>query len=157
MDGIRQYLLTITAAAVLCALINSLLKSKGSIYAVIKLLTGLFMALCAISPFLNIGDLNFNSFTDAINIEAAEVVIAGENMALESTGRIIKEQVAAYILDKAATMDLDIEVEVTLDSSNPPQPCAVMLKGAVSPYAKEILGQYINDTLGIAKEDQFWK
>ena len=157
MDGITQYLLTITAAAIICALISTFLKTKGSIFSVIKLLTGLFMALCAVSPFLNIKDLDFYGFMDSIHFDAQEAVCIGENMVMESTGKIIKDQVAAYILDKAATMELDIEVEVTLDSSNPPQPCAVTLKGAVSPYAKEILSQYINNTLGIAKEDQFWK
>jgi len=54
-------------------------------------------------------------------------------------------------------MDLNIDAEVILDDSSPPKPCSIILKGAASPYAKEILGQYINDTLGIAKEDQLWK
>lgn len=157
MGDVQQYLLTVTAAAMVCAVVNTLSGPKGTVKAVLKLLTGLFLALSVISPWLDIGQLNLSSFTDDLQNEAVDAVSLGETMALDSVGRIIKEKTAAYILDKAESLGLDIVVEVTLDSSNPPQPCAVKIDGATSPYAKDILMQYIEDNLKIAKENQSWE
>lgn len=156
MENIRQYLLAVTAAAMVCAVINTLTGPKGTVKALLKLLTGLFLALSVLSPWLDLGQLNLSNFADVLQSEAGDAVSLGETMALDSVGGIIKERTAAYILDKAESMDLDIEVEVTLDSSNPPRPCAVKINGSVSPYAKEILKQYIEDNLDIAKENQSW-
>ena len=156
MHAIRQYLLTLCAASVVCAVINTLFDSKGSITKIIRLLTGMFIALCAFSPLVRIDKLDFTTFTDRIHLSSPAVEM-GKSMAENSTAELIKESVAAYVLDKAAQMDLNVDVEVILDNSEPPQVCEIILKGDVSPYAKEILGQYISDTLGVAKEDQSWK
>ncbi len=153
---IRQYLLTVTAAALICAIVNTLTGPQGTVKAVIKLLSGLFLAASVISPWVQIGPLDFSDFSDAFHSEAADAVFAGESAALDGMAEIIKQRTAAYILDKAESLELDIEVEVTLDSSNPPQPCAVTLTGGASPYAKEILRVYIEENLGIAKENQLW-
>ena len=58
MDSIRQYLLSITAAAVICAIINALSGKKGTTSAVVKLLSGLFLTLSVISPLLNLEHLH---------------------------------------------------------------------------------------------------
>jgi len=156
MHSIRQYLLTLCAASALCAVINTLFVSKKSIQRIIKLLTGMFMALCAFSPLLNIDDWDFEAFTDKFSVNASAVE-AGESMAADATAEFIKEHIAAYVLDKAATMDLDIDAEVMLDDTHPPQVSGIIIKGAVSPYAKGVLAEFMNDTLGIAKEDQHWE
>ena len=54
-------------------------------------------------------------------------------------------------------MDLQIAVEVELDGHNGNIPCGVVISGSVSPYGQTQLGGYIEDTLGIAKENQIWK
>lgn len=156
MDSIRQYLLTITAAAVVCSMANVLAGKKGTSAAVIKLLSGLFMTLCVISPLVKLEKIDFGIFTDGLAAEAAQTASYGEIMAKDAAGEIIKARTQAYILDKAASMNLDVAVEVMLDSENPPKPCAVTIEGDVSPYSKEILSQYIADNLSIAKEDQQW-
>lgn len=156
MDGIRKYLLMVTAAAVVCALVKTLAGKKGGISAVIKMLCGLFLTFCVISPLVNLESIDFSMFTDTFSEDAARAAASGESMAANALSDIIKTRTQAYILDKAASMDLDVEVEVVLDSSDPPKPCGVTIKGDVSPYAKEVLGQYIENNLAIAKEDQKW-
>ena len=156
MENIRQYLITVTAAATIAAIINSILGKKGTCAAVVKVLTGLFVAISVISPLLNIKIEQTKSFAKDLEKEAQYAISAGESAALSSVEEIISNEVSAYILDKANTMGLDIEVEVFLNDGYPPQPYSVTIKGDVSPYAKEILGQYIKDNLGIRKEDQKW-
>lgn len=157
MAGIRQYLLTVNAAALICAVLNTLSGPKGAVKGILKLLSGVFLALSVISPLLDIGQLELSGFTQTLQNDAVEAVALGKSMAADSAEQIIKEKTAAYILDKAESMNLDIEVEVYLDDSFPPQLNGVTIKGSASPYARETLKEYIEKNLGIEKENQRWE
>ena len=157
MGEIPRYLLSIVVAALICAIVKNIVGNKGIISGVIRFLCGLFLVYCVISPWYQFTNVDFSSLIDSLNVDASAVIADGENMAYEKAADIIKTKTQAYILDKARVMDMDISVEVTLNDSNPPQPCAVKLTGETSPYGKKILSQYIEDNLGIAKEDQIWE
>jgi len=58
-------------------------------------------------------------------------------------------------LDKANQMGLDISVEVSLGEDDM-IPNGIAITGTVSPYAKEVMETFMEDTLGIAKENQQW-
>lgn len=156
MDQIRQYLLCVCAAAILCGIANGIIEKKGSYSSVLKLITGLILALTVISPLVKIQWADVTQYVEGMTSDADDAVADGEAMAYEAEAAIIKSQTEAYILDKAASMGLNIEVEVTLSSSDPPLPCAVSVKGSVSPYSKALLSQYISEELGISEENQQW-
>lgn len=157
MDSIRQYLLSVAAAAIICGIAIGLSGKKSAYSTIVKMLTGLILAVTVIAPLANMKLMDFSDYIDGLSIEADDAVLEGEIMAREATASIIKSNIEAYILDKAASMDLNIEVEVTLSSTSPPGPSAVLITGAVSPYSKEVLMQYIATDLGIPKENQAWK
>ena len=70
---------------------------------------------------------------------------------------VIKEQTEAYILEKASALNADITVSVKLAlDTQYPTPESVHIKGNISPYARRLLSQTIQDDLGIASEDQVW-
>lgn len=156
MDFIRQYILGILAAAVICGIINSFFKSKGSYGTIIKLLTGLFMTITLISPVIKLELSDMVSYLEGLSLEADGAVEYGRQVAGESAAAIIKSQTEAYILDKAAFWELNLKVEVTLSESDPPVPESVVLKGSASPYVKSQLSKYIADDLGISEEQQKW-
>lgn len=156
MEGIRQYLLTIVAAAVLCGIITNLLDKKGAFAAIIKLLTGLFLAVTVISPWSKVQIMDFSVYASGLSAQAEEAAGYGHSVALEEISAIIKSQTEAYILDKAASTGLGLTVTVTVSGSDPPQPYAVILRGAVSPYAKQQLQRIIASDLGIPEERQSW-
>ena len=54
-------------------------------------------------------------------------------------------------------MGLKIGVEVELDEAKYSVPSGVIFTGSVSPYAKEVLSTYVEDNLGIVRENQKWK
>lgn len=153
MEQIREYLISVTAAALLCAIAGKLVR-KGSIAAVIKLMTGIFMTITVLHPILpfRVSDLELS--VDRFRYEAQDAVSEGKLLALEAMERIISQQVTTYILDKAGSLGVELRVEVELTDGIP---SAVTLEGDVPPYAKSVLREYIRDTLGILVEDQTWK
>ena len=156
MEQLRNYVITVVAAAVICAVINALMDKKGTHGAIVKMLTGLFLTVAVLSPWVSIRISDWNSFSMDLEAAAGEAVAVGEEMAADAMKGIIKEKAEAYILDKAASMAINIEVEVMLDSADLPLPEKVYLKGSASPYAKERLCQCIAADLGIPEEKQIW-
>lgn len=156
MDVIKSYVLRIVIAAIICAAVKSLVNEKSAIGQITKLLCGILMAVTVISPLATISFQNITSYMDSISVSADAYVKDGSLLAQESITEIIISKTEAYILDKANSMGLQIDVEVELDDNNNKIPCKVTIHGVVSPYAKEVIGAYIEENLGISKEYQKW-
>lgn len=155
MEAIREYLLGVSAAALVCGIATKLIR-KGMIGSVVKLMAGVFVALAVAAPLVEIrldalSDLTLDAQTDA-----AQVAADGENSARQAMAQIISQKSAAYILDKAEALGASLTVEVTVSADGYPVPCSVELAGRVSPYAKSVLAAYISDQLGIDTEEQTW-
>lgn len=156
MEGLREYILSIIATAVICSIATCLLGSKGTAASVAKMLTGIILVIAVVRP---LADLRFDSWeiwNAEINRAAADAARDGEEMAYAEVADIIKTNLEAYILDKAEAMNADLAVEVMLDDASIPQPDFVRISGSISPYAKQKLSQIIEDELAIAKENQLW-
>ena len=156
MDGLKSYLLSVIFAAIICAVVYVLAGKKSTHCALIKMISGLYMALTLISPLVNIRLTDYADYFGSVTAEAETAVAFGETAALNELRAIIKSQTEAYILDKAVSLDAVLDVEVKLNDDNPPIPCGVTVTGSVSPYSKELLSRFIANDLGIAKEDQIW-
>lgn len=156
MGWIKQYIVSIVAAAIVCSIIKTLSEGNNTSSFVIKLLSGLFMALAVISPIVKLELDNISEYINNYQIQGENAVHAGIEYSQTEAAAIIKANTQAYILDKAQKLGAEIEVEVQLDGKSPPIPCAVTLKGHVSPFVKQRLTQYIYDDLGIAEENQTW-
>lgn len=151
-----KYILSIVAAAIICAVARSLMNEKTAMGQIVKLLTGILMTVTIIAPLANITFDHVTNYLDGLSADADAYVVNGKAVAQGEISGIIKSQVQAYILDKASSMGLKIAVEVELDEVNDQIPCGVTVTGAVSPYAKEVLSEYMSDILGIPKENQRW-
>ncbi len=152
----REYVLGIIVSGIICSIVQGLVSNKTATGRILRLLTGILMVITILSPVVNISFTNITDYLDGLTAQGDFYANSGKTMAAESASVIIKEQTEAYILDKADRMDLDITVEVALDDSNNSVPCGVTITGNLSPYAKGILGAYIEENLGIAKEHQRW-
>lgn len=156
MQWIKEYLLCVLAAAILCGIIRTLVKSKGAINAMVKLLTGLLLVITAISPFAKLSSFALPDLTDFYSSEASAAVAQGEEMAMESVSKIVKESTQEYIMDKAAYLGMSISVDVTVSQDAIPQPVSVTISGTGSPFAKNTLKKYIAQELGIPEDAQIW-
>ena len=152
----RSYILGIVAAAIVCGIIRSMVNEKTSTGQIAKMLSGILMTLVVIAPLADISFSDIADYFEDISVDADGYSIDGKTDARIEVNKIIKANAEAYILDKAASMGLEIAVEVELSDDNDSIPCGVTISGAVSPYAKQVMGAYIADSLGISKENQRW-
>lgn len=155
MEGVRQYLIGITAAALVCGIAVRLVH-KGLVGAVVKLMAGVFMALAVAAPLVNIKLDDLTKMTLDIHADAEALTAEGENSAREAIAQIISGETAAYILDKAEALGASVTVTVYVSSDAYPVPTHVRLEGSVSPYARLELNEYISANLGIEAEEIEW-
>lgn len=155
MEALRQYIISVTTAAMIGGIITGLFQN-GTAKEVVKLICGVFLAFTVMRP---VAGLDFEELLEVdllYSQDAEEAAALGENLARESMADIIKAETEAYILDKAAALNADLTAEVTVNNDDPPIPVSVRLSGEVSPYARQQLQSMIQEDLGISKENQLW-
>lgn len=157
MESIREYMIRLLSAGIICSVIVKWVPLKGSSGRIIRMLAGIFMTITMFSPLIDLKLIDPDGYFSWIRQDAQLAVAQGQDAARESSAVIIKEQLEAYILDKASLWDLELSVEVTLDDSDPPVPVAVVLRGAASPYARKQMSEWLVRELGIEEENQQWK
>ena len=156
MDTLGSLILSVTMAAILFSLLSSLLDKKGSAHALLKLVGGLYLTFTIISP---IGKFDLDILDDITMPywdEGKRIAAQGQSTSQEELRSIIKQRSEAYILDKATAYQAQLTVEVALSQDKIPAPTGAFLQGSISPYAKSAMQQWIQDTIGIPKENQVW-
>lgn len=156
MEALRQYLLSVTSAALLCGILNALIGKKGTIAAVSKLLCGIFLTVTLIKPLLNISVDNLMGTWDGYSLQAQAAVNKGEEISSDAVCQIIKQQAEAYILDKADSLGVSVTVEIKLSDDPLPVPESVTIYGNVAPYQRRQLCEILEKDLDISGEHQLW-
>ena len=120
------------------------------------MVSGLFLCIIAVSPMADLDLSYLTDFVETFEESAQTAAAVGTSMADDALRQIIKTETEAYILDKAAQFDLQLDVQVALTDDVIPVPESVQLTGSVSPYVKSRLQILISNDLGIPKEQQLW-
>ena len=156
MAGLRQYLIAVTAAAILCSIVKSITNEKTVTGAVLHLMAGIIMTVTVLSPVVQLDLSDIPALSDDFLTQADAAAAVGEEMAAAEINAIISEQTQAYILDKAAAFGAALQVEVCMANDGSYRPESVVLQGSISPYAKARLQSIIEEDIQIAKEKQQW-
>lgn len=151
----REYILQIIAVSTIATIVCNLTNSFGVNGKLIRILTGIMIAIVVLFPFKSFSFSGISRYFDAISAEADIYIDEGKSKSQFNKSEIIKEKTEAYILDKANDMGLDIVVEVELNEEDS-VPCGLKISGNIAPYYRGILCQYIEQYLGISKEYQQW-
>ena len=154
MDALRDYLLRVICAATACGIVGSIVEKKGSTGVLIKLTSGIFLAFTVISPIAQMELEEMSIFTSDLQEAAASASAYGQAISEESLAAFIKSKTEAYILDKAAVLNVVLTTDITLGPDLRPE--SVRLRGTVPPYAKYRLEAILEEDLGIVKENQLW-
>jgi hypothetical protein len=157
MGFCKDYLIQIVCAAILCVIATELVPGKTVSAKLIRILCSLYLTICVISPFVNISFSDFSEYIEQFDINAAGAVEEGKKNSAIQTAAIIKANTESYILDKASSLGLSIDVEVTVSDSIPLMPVKICYTGTVAPIYKHQLQSWVEKELGIKKEHQQWK
>jgi len=122
----------------------------------IKFILGVFLTATVAAPLRTIEFFDINSYSENFRQQAERAAQEGTESTVKQMAQLIKGKSEAYILDKAVSLGLEIEVEVTLSSSDPPIPKCAIIKGTVSPYAKVKLAEYITAGLDMQRDEIIW-
>ena len=157
MELLRAWLTGITAAAILCALANSLMP-EGAVRRVGKLACGLVMLSAILRPLVEVEALSPGDLLEDYQAQAAvqtQELEEGRNTALKS---IIEQEFAAYIVDKAAELGLSCTAQVTCQLEGEVYlPSRVQLDGVLEEGQRERLTQIIWEELGVPPEEQVYR
>ena len=157
MELIRRYLMSLIAASIIVGIVTSVLKTKSSEASIIRLISGVFLTLVMLNPILKVEIQDFLNCCDDITLDASIAVDKGKNIAQTEMRSIIKENLEAYILDKASALQLDVDVDIMLSEDMPPAPNTITIQGNVSPYSKQVLQSFLTNEIGLSKEQQIWQ
>lgn len=155
MNELKQYIMSVVGAALVCGVIKSLVSGSGMKAAVVNMMCGLFVAITALTPVLKIEIPDLHNYINPISDTANEITQQAVTSTRQDMARIIMEEVRAYILEKANSLNMNIDVEVKLDDKEL-TPIGAIIVGSVSPYEKTVLGEYMERTLDIPEEKQQW-
>lgn len=153
MEALRQYVISVVTAAMICGIVTGLFPS-GTAKQVVKLICGLFLAYTVLSPISKVELSQLTDIPAQYSEDAAAAAALGESLAQNSMAGIIKAETEAYILDKAESLRAEVTVEVTVNEDNVPS--AVTISGEASPFARRQLQSILETDLGIPKENQKW-
>lgn len=151
----KNYILSIIACGIVSAITCALSDEKKSTGKIVRILVGILMTVTLLAPLKTFSFNRIFEYFDDLSANANTYTEDGKNTAQTKIEDIIKDRAEAYILDKAKSMGLDVAVEVELNDNNS-VPCGIKITGKVAPYEKGVLRDYIEETLGIAKEKQQW-
>ena len=153
----NNYLFSVAAVCLLGALLAALIPEGGA-RRTVRFGCGILTALVALSPLveLDYDDIAKQLAQLRLDTEAARTGVEVQNRELQA--RIISEQAAAYIWDKADEMGVALEVEVeTQDRGSGPYPWRVTLTGTCGGEKRTALTQYIEENLAIPEARQVWQ
>ena len=156
MQGLVAYILSVTAAALIATIATRLLRDHGLSAQIGNVWVGLFLLLSLLRPLTDLKIPDLSDWHSDQQQSAAQAVAKGEAVSKAALAQRIKSQTEAYILNKAASLQVQLQVEVILSDDTLPVPAAVKLSGTISPYAKGQLQQILWQELGISKENQQW-
>ena len=154
--ALRTYLLSVSAAALLTALLEAVLP-KGSGTRIAALCCGFLMILTAVKPISGPDAEDLAQMLSRIRMESEQAATGVAVKNRELVCEIIKQRSETYILDKAAELGFRAQAEVTVtDGGEYPYPSAVTVRGNYSAGQRAALSGWISRELAIAPEEQEW-
>lgn len=156
MDWVKEYILNIVAVGMITAICITLVQKNTSAGMIIKMLGGIFLVITLISPLVKIRFDDLGVLWEQISAEGDLLAQEGNDSTQEALSTVIKEDLEAYILDKADELGLTLKITVKMDQHNTVMPQTVKLQGAASPYQKRLLSAFMEEELGITEAQQEW-
>lgn len=153
MEALREFLLRVLGAAMVCGVLTRITRDSGCASGV-RLLCGVFLTIVLVQPLCNLSFEQPLQWAEDLNALGAEIAAEGSREAEAQKEAIIKARLESYIINKAAEANADVTADVSLGAEGLPQ--TVTVTGSLSPAAKGKLKQILTKELGIPEVRQRW-
>ena len=154
IESLRQWLVSLTAAAILLGAAESLV-TQGSVRRVLRLAGGVVLMILLLRPLSgiagNLPQLSIDGFRQETEQREEELKKQQE----EAVGGLIESELGSYIWDKEQSLGLDYPVSVSTRSGagGGSVPDRVSIDG---PFHQE-LSDWLTTELGLGPECQIWR
>ena len=159
MGLVRQWLLGVTAAALVLALADAL-APEGTVKKVCRLAGGLALLLAAAGPVAGLVDgTALTQAAEAWRDRAQEAELELEERTDRLYLAVIEEETAAYVMDKARELGFECEAEVTYgyDEDGVPCPWEIAARGAWTQAQRAELERLLEEELGVPTQRQYYE
>ena len=153
IESVRTWLLGIVLTSLAGGMARQL-APQGKEQAMVKLVSGLLLALAILRPLAGSGWEGLEVAAGSFDLQSEEQAEIYRKNQLEALSAIIAGKTEAYILDKANQLGLDCTVRVTVAAgeSGIPLPTSATIRGAYSPA----LAECMEEEVGIPAQNQIW-
>lgn len=154
MGAIKDWLLSVTAAALIVALAQALVP-EGAVKKIGALIGGMVLLTVLMRPVATLDLEALTRWTAAyIPTEDTQTDQGGQMMK-----SLIAQKTSAYIVDKGAALGVSCQaaVQVETDESGWPVPWEAEITGALSPEQRSALSQALEEDLGIPPARQHFR
>lgn len=153
----RQYFLSVCAAAILCYLWQTL-AVNGSGKKRAWLIGSLILILAVLSPLIVLDGTDLLESFSAYETETDNLQTEAANQTRQTMEAIISEGCTEYILDQAEKLeDVSLQVSFTFTLKDGiPTPTGAQISGACTFGTQQILKKILEQDLGIPVERQVW-
>lgn len=156
MSAVREYLLTLIAAALLTEIVVILLP-KGKMQYAGRLLGTLILITTALTPVLRIDSNQIIGYFTDFRPQMNDIQTNAAEQNYEIMSELIKDSCETYILEKANQIGVDAAVQITIRKEGEyPYPDAVTISASITEQDKMYLEQIIVCDLGIPQDKQEW-
>lgn len=158
MDWMRQWILGVTCAAVLCALLQAFLP-KGGLEKAGRLVGALVLLIATVQPLAGLDYASLAETLAQYRLAQSDAAAEAAEMSGEVLKTIIEQQAAAYILDKAEELGFQCEADVVCadGESGVPYPASVRIVSSADEEQQRRLAQIIEADLGIPADSQSYE
>lgn len=158
MEGVRTWLLAVTAAALLAAAAEQL-APEGAARRGVRLVCGLMLLAVMLRPLSGLLELSPRDLFAEERAAAQASVREGTRAREEQLSELIARETGAYIVDKAAALGAECSARVTCGRTEEGLllPVAAEVTGALTPAQREELARLMEEELGIPEENQTYQ
>ena len=148
----------IAGAALICAAASAL-TPKGKVKNVLKLLCGVVLITAMINPVINQEFPSLSMDISEYRRQADEITGSAEEKENSLSRTIIEDELEAYILDKAESLDAklqSVEVSVKWGDEGCWYPYEVYLTADIPQMKRKLISNSIEAEMGVPDERQYW-
>lgn len=156
MEILRDWILGLTCAAMIAAIMGAFLPKSGGVARAGRLAAGLLLMWAAVGPLVRLDYDSLSASLSELRLQQERRNAELQNQNEEILKTLIESETAAYIWDKAKEVGAVCQVKIScaVDDGGMPYPRSARVAGELTEEQRSALSDYMAADLGIPPERQ---